>query len=198
MQIPTMPQQSSQQQNPVTWGLDGILPAARIQYNDLQPTPAPQAAPALRPGVDVLPPSPQMSAALQSAYAQNPTMPKGMLEAIAMQESSMGTNRANYNPSIGKYAWMFGMTPVAQKELATRGIRTDLDSPGGAARAAAAYLSLSQGKYGDNASWYKQGYNGSTSMPFNPGKFSSMIDYYAKGSQQAQPASPLPDLTTNL
>ena len=190
MSIPIIPQQNTDQevQEPKSISnLWGLIPSGKMNYSNPTP-PAPVAAP-LKRGVDVLDPSPTMQSAIQSAYKQNPTMPKGMLEAIAMQESSMGTNRANYNPSIGKSAWMFGMTPIAQQELARRGIKTDLNSPGGAARAAAAYLSLSNGKYPDHATWYKQGYNGSSTTPFNAGRFSNMVGYYGSQGGQA-PSTP--------
>jgi hypothetical protein len=139
--IPLAPQAN---QGTMSYGysMDGLMPARTATWT-APPQPQTPSVP-LKEGVDVLPPTPAMSDALETAYAQNPAMPRGMLESTAMQESSMGTNKANYNPSIGQYAYVFGLTPVAVKELSMKVIPTNLNTLGGAARAAAAYLSLSR------------------------------------------------------
>lgn len=86
----------------------------------------------------------QLASTIADAYAKYPSLPRGVLETAILQESSMGTNPANYNPSIGKYAWLVGFTNIAKDELTRARQAVDLDTPEGAVAAMARYLSLKQ------------------------------------------------------
>ena len=84
-----------------------------------------------------------------------------LLSAVINQESSMGTNPANFNDSIGKSAWLVGMTRIALDELKRRGINASAETPQEAIDAAAAYISLAKDKYKNPVTlyekWYKTG-----------------------------------------
>lgn len=81
---------------------------------------------------------------VESVYKEHPNLPSGIIEAVLQKESSMGTNRDNYNPNIGEFAWLVGLTKGALKDLDNKGIEYDVDTKSGAIRAAAEYLNLRQ------------------------------------------------------
>lgn len=82
--------------------------------------------------------------AVAMVYQKHPDLPKGIVEAVLQQESSMGTARNNYNPDIGEYAWLVGFTKIAKKELIRNGIHPDLSTPIGAINAMADFIALKQ------------------------------------------------------
>lgn len=86
----------------------------------------------------------RLKPAVKSVYETHPELPKGIIETILQQESSMGTNKKNYNPDIGEFAWLVGLTKVALKDLEDNGIDYDVDTKSGAIRAAGDYLALRQ------------------------------------------------------
>lgn len=67
---------------------------------------------------------------------------KKMLRTVLMKESSMGTIKDSYNPSIGEYAYLTGMTESSKKTLKEKGIKYDLNTPDGNIMATAQFLKL--------------------------------------------------------
>jgi hypothetical protein len=51
---------------------------------------------------------------IQKAYSLYPEVPKGLLETVLMQESSMGTNTANAKRSAGNYGYLAGITKTGR------------------------------------------------------------------------------------
>lgn len=87
---------------------------------------------------------------VQTAYQKYPQVPKGLLESILQQESSMGTNDASYDPSIGESAWLGGLTKSAKDELMRRtGKEPDFQTQNGAIDSMAQYLSLIKDRHND-------------------------------------------------
>lgn len=80
--------------------------------------------------------------ALEQAYKAYPKLPRGILEATLMQESSMGTNPGSYNPKIGESAWLGGMTTGASQALQQKGRPVELNSQAGTINAMAAYMDM--------------------------------------------------------
>ncbi len=135
------------------------LVSSHVSYS--APTPPPQmVAPkvALPPvigslpsGTKVAPLPPQWVEPVKQAYQQYPDIPKGIVEAILHQESSMGSNDTNYNPQIGESAWLAGLTTGAKEEIVRRlGQTPDLDSQAGTIQAIAAYLSLIRNRHDES------------------------------------------------
>ena len=56
-------------------------------------------------------------------------IPKGMLEAIFMQESSAGTNATNKNPKLGNSAYMVGLASEGIDHLRKVGYQGDYNKP---------------------------------------------------------------------
>ena len=106
-------------------------------------------------------------------------IPRGLLAAVVMQESSMGTNASNSNPTIGKNAWWVGFTKIATKELKRRGKAVDLSTPQGAIQAAADYLALSKGKHKGIAEWYDKGYSSGKLPPHILKQFEEIAEFYS-------------------
>lgn len=73
-------------------------------------------------------------------------VPPYLLAATFHQESSAGTNKANYNPKIGEQAWLMGMTDTAKKDLEKK-YKIDLNTEQGVFDASALY-------YADRAKEY--------------------------------------------
>jgi len=89
-------------------------------------------------------------------YKNNPSIPKGILESILMQESSMGNNKTQYNKKIGEYAWLVGFTDIATKDLLRKGIVPDLNTVKGAIKALADYLSIRQNEFDEKGNITKK------------------------------------------
>lgn len=58
----------------------------------------------------VVTPDPYIQKGLQSAYSLYPEVPKGLIEAVMMQESSMGKNLKNKKADAGQYGYLGGIT----------------------------------------------------------------------------------------
>lgn len=136
-------------------------------------TPVATAVPGLTPRV--VPPT--LKQAYAQAYKIAPTLPKGILEATTMQESSLGTNPGGYNPKIGESAWLVGMTNDAKKYLQSKGVPVDLNSQAGAISAMAQYLAARQSGVDDKGKPFSYG--------SNPAKF--YVDRYKTRSKSALP-----------
>lgn len=133
----------------------------------------------LETGTTVRPVRTKLKDAIAQAYQAVPTIPKGVVEALLMKESSMGTNAANRNPDIGKYAYLVGMTKIAKKELIRNGIHPDLDTPEGAIKAAAQYWDLQDDKHATSSEVYNQWYSSGKLKPEQLSQFDDMVKYYA-------------------
>lgn len=131
---------------------------------------------------------------IQEAYSRYPALGKkykGLLEAILMQESSMGTIDTNYNPKIGESAWLAGATDMLKKELEGKGIKYDLNTQRGLINAMAAFLDVKKTvlnpgstipkEYNDPVNLYLQRYKtvaGKTLTPDQVERFREYINYY--------------------
>lgn len=67
------------------------------------PTPQPTAT-------SPIPVPKQLAPHIDTAYALYPEVPRGMLESVLMQESSMGQNATNSNADAGNYGYLSGIT----------------------------------------------------------------------------------------
>lgn len=131
---------------------------------------------------------------IENAYARNPTLPKGIIEATIMKESSMGTNRSNYNPDIGEYAYLVGFTNIAKRELLKKGIVPDFSTKQGAINALADYMALRQKVHDDVGNVvrtredpveiYDSGYSSGKLTPEQLQSFKDMVEYYKSGGQK--------------
>jgi hypothetical protein len=131
---------------------------------------------------------------VQTAYEKNPNLPKGILEAILQQESSMGSNDGSYNPEIGESAWLGGFTQAAKDELKRRTNQDpDLHTQNGVVQAMAQYLSLVKDRHNDKGEvvnsiedpveLYNDYYKTTSGHKLTPEQlkhFKSMIDHYSK------------------
>lgn len=132
-------------------------------------------------GTTVRPVSEKYKGAIEQAYNSAPTINKGVVEAVLMKESSMGTNAKNKNLAIGKYAYLVGFTRDAKQELIRNGIVPDLDTPAGAIKAAAQFWDLRDDKYENATSTYNHHYSSGKLTPEQLKEFEDMVKYY--GSQ---------------
>ena len=212
------PQPNAQPDQAPTMGYKSIfgIPYARtMQFNNTPPgqaTPAPTVPTPyqLKEGVDVIQPGPRMSAAFQSAYKQNPDFPRGHLESLAMQESSMNNRDTNYNPINGRFGYVFGLTSGAFTDTKTS--PQDANTLEGAANVAAKYYSMrsklhdASGNVVQTLTKPSDIYNRYTvpsahpDKTFNPQKYDAMVDYYARPASttpqiQSQSGRTLQDLT---
>ena len=129
-----------------------------------------------------------MIGAFKGAYKSNPDVAPGSLEALAMQESSMGTNKSQYNPNNGKYGYLFGLTPGAFTDTGFK--PSDANTMEGAANVAAKYYSMRSklhGATGDVIKTYTtpsdiyNRYTVTSAHPktaFDEDKYNTMVDYY--------------------
>jgi len=134
-------------------------------------------------------PTSRMKETISAVYKSNPEVPKGLLEAILMQESSMGATTTNKNKSIGDYAYLVGFTPVAKQELIRNGIIPDLNTPAGVLQATADYYKLkkdirdAQGNithtYDNMAKWYAERFSSGKLKPETIQQFGHLYDYYS-------------------
>ena len=154
----------------------------------------------IKEGVDVIKPGPRMSAALQSAYKQNPDVSPGHLESLAMYESKMNNDNSQYNPINGRFGYVFGLTTGAFAD--TKSKPQDANTLDGAANIAAKYYSM-RSKIHDASGNVIQTltkpsdiynrYTVPTAHPattFNPQKYDGMVNYFA------QPATTSPQITS--
>ena len=136
----------------------------------------------LRSGAQATAPTPELSSALQDAYSNNPSIPAGHLEALTMQESSMGYNKSGYNASNGKFGYVFGLSAPAFKDVGAS--PKDANTLTGAANVAAKYYAKYYKSTNDPATQYKQYYNRNPAAPFNPAQYNSQVSFYAPLSPQ--------------
>jgi hypothetical protein len=146
------------------------IPANTISYAGPPEAPvAPQSAPQPTQTMDVEQPAPRFQSEpidlptgkartlpknwapyVKTAYEKNPNLPKGLIQAILQQESSMGSNDASYNPQIGESAWLGGFTQAAKDELKRRTNQDpDLHTQDGVIQSIAQYLSLVKDRHND-------------------------------------------------
>lgn len=127
--------------------------------------------------------------AINSAYQQYPTLPKGIVESVLMKESSMGTNSASYNKINGESAWLGGLTQGAANELQKRGTSTNFNTQEGAINGVASYLAYRQNGILNNGKTYKitdpsnlyfNRYKGSPSSSNERKVFAQYLNYYSK------------------
>lgn len=74
-------------------------------------------------------------------------LPKGMLDHVLFRESSRGVKRTNQSWDVGEYGWLTGFTHEAKKQLNKEGIAWDANSPEGAIKASADYLTYLKDNY---------------------------------------------------
>lgn len=131
---------------------------------------------------------------IADVYKKYPKLPKGYMEALLMQESSMGTNPTNYNSQIGESAWLGGLTSVARQDLARKGIQSDFNTQAGAIQAAGDYSAMRQSgvddkgtpfEYKDPLELYENRYKtrSKRSLPLRPSARQQFIDsvaFYSK------------------
>jgi hypothetical protein len=120
---------------------------------------------------------------IKTVYAKHPDLPKGVLEALLMKESTMGHDNSNQNDRIGKYAWLVGFTNIAKKDLLQNGIVPDLSTREGAIEAAAQYWKLRGNKNDSPMEIYNDVYSSGLLKPEDLQKFDDMIKYYASTNQ---------------
>lgn len=147
-------------------------------------------------GVNLRTVPPQWKGNIESAYNSHPELQKypGLIEAILMQESSMGVNDRNYNPKLGESAWLGGVTDIMKKELERNGKTVDTNSQKGVINAIADYLSLkskvtnpgskTSSSYKDSVNLYLQRYKTASGVKLSQEaiqRFRSYLNYY-KGS----------------
>ena len=150
-------------------------------------------------GVNVRQVPEQWQSNIDQAYQSHPALQKypGLIQAILMQESSMGTADANYNPKIGESAWLGGLTNTMKAELVRNGIKVDANSQKGVINAIADYLTLKSKvtnpgskvttSYKDPVNLYLQRYKTASGVKLSPkaiARFRSYVNYY-KDSQLA-------------
>lgn len=82
-----------------------------------QPEPAPKPTTLVPRGTDksgaLIPPK-ELDPMFDRAYEIYPEIPRGLLETILMQESSMGTDDRNRTANAGKYGWLGGITKTGR------------------------------------------------------------------------------------
>lgn len=144
----------------------------------------------LKSGQQAIMPPADYSSAFQSVYEKNPDLPKGHLESLAMQESSMGTNKANLNLANGKFGYVFGLTPGAFADTKTQ--PKNANTLAGAANVAAKYYQMRSqihdetGKATESLTKPSDIYNRYTvpsahpDTQFNPAKYDSLAGHYAQ------------------
>lgn len=130
-------------------------------------------------GTQVRSTHPKLKTAIQSTYKNNPDLPKGLLESLLMKESSMGYDKKNYNPKIGEYAWLGGITPIAKQELLRRGFNVDVSTPEGAMDAMAKYWLSTASKDTDVIGNYHEKYSSGRLNEKQLAQFKDMYDYYS-------------------
>lgn len=114
---------------------DHLTAKMSFQNAQQQAPAAPAASPSYRPVPSTY--SPYIS----EAYRQNPSLPKGFLEAALNQESSVGTDTRNRNNDVGRYGYLVGFTNQTAKDPSVSKLGLNFDTPGSAIMSAAKYMS---------------------------------------------------------
>lgn len=137
--------------------------------------------------------------ALATAYQTHPNIPPGTLEAILMQESSMGTNPNGYNKNNGESSWLAGLTPAAAQDLTQKNIAHNFNTQSGAIQGMANYLATRQSGVDDKgkpfnitdpSQLYFQRYKTASpnALPTSPQaqkNFKAYVSYYANANKQS-------------
>lgn len=129
---------------------------------------------------------------INSTYQNNPDLPKGILEAILMKESSMGKDATSTNSSIGAYAYLTGFTKIAKAELIKHNIIPDLNTPAGVLKATADYIKITKDirdesgavvhTYDNWTKWYNERYSSGKLKEEDIERFDVMMKYYASSN----------------
>lgn len=139
--------------------------------------------------VEIRIPPKRLQDTLSITYENNPDIPKGLLEALLMKESSMGVSSTNKNSKIGDYAYLVGFTPVAKAELIRNGIVPDLNTPQGVLQATADLIRLKKDirdvngnvvyTYNNWTKFYNERFSSGKLKQSDLDTFKAMMDYYA-------------------
>ena len=130
-------------------------------------------------GTQVRSTHPKLKDAITTTYKNNPDLPKGLLEALLMKESSMGYDKKSYNPKNGEYAWLGGITPIAKRELLRRGFDVNVNTPEGAMDAMAKYWLITANKDTDVVGNYHEKYSSGKLNEKQLAQFRDMYNYYS-------------------
>jgi hypothetical protein len=130
-------------------------------------------------GTEVRDVHPKLAAEITTTYKNNPDLPKGILEALLMKESTMGYDNSQKNTKIGDYAWLGGMTQIAKQELIRNGITPDLKTKAGTLDAMAKFWLLKSKGDPDPVHTYNEDYSSGLLDDEQLQKFKDMVDYYS-------------------
>lgn len=99
---------------------------------------------------------------LARAYADNPDLVPGFLEAVIMKESEMGTKGQDTPGNAGKLGWIAQFKNSAEAALKEENIPYNLETEDGVIKAMTDYLKLRAKKLGvsDPTELYMRGYYG--------------------------------------
>lgn len=122
---------------------------------------------------------PKLKTEIANTYINNPDLPKGVIEALLMKESSMGYDDNNKNKDIGEYAWLGGMTRIAKKELIRHGIVPDLNTKQGVLDAMAKFWLIKSKGDPDILHTYNFDYSSGKLDDKKLNQFKEMYDYYS-------------------
>ena len=121
---------------------------------------------------------------VQKAYQDNAEIPKGLLEAIVMQESSMGTVDTNRNKDIGESAWLVGMTNIGKAEIKrVLGKDVAVQSVEDAVRAMTDFIKATKGDITDPVDYYFEKYTApENDTPEKRKRFAELVAHYANSA----------------
>ncbi len=138
---------------------------------------------------EVRPPSKRLQDTIDETYRNNPGLPAGLLRALLMKESSMGSDTKDKNPDIGEFAYLTGITKIGKKELIRNGIVPDLNTHAGVLQATADLWNIRKDlrnsdhsirhTYNNITKWYNERYSSGKLSPEDLLKFSQMYEYYS-------------------
>ena len=138
---------------------------------------------------EVRTPPKRLQESINSTYKNNPDIPKGLLEAILMKESAMGSMTNQRNTDIGQFAYLTGFGKNAKAELIRNGIVPELNTHAGVLQATADYYKLKKDlkdekgnvkhTYDNMTKWYNERYSSGKLKPEDIEKFEHMFDYYS-------------------
>lgn len=132
--------------------VNGSMPGGRVNYTAPAPAPALPGTPAFTSSAPIVKAGsqeyrsvpPAWQSYINDAYKAHPNLPRGLLEAVLMNESSMGTISSQYDKRNGESGWIAGMTDPARQHLNMHNIPNNLDTQQGAINGMADYLSTRQ------------------------------------------------------
>ena len=130
-------------------------------------------------GTEVRDVHPDLKNAISLGYQNNSQLPKGLLEALLMKESSMGYNDKNRRKDIGEYAWLGGITKIAKTDLIQNGIVPDLSTREGAIDAMAKFWLLRADPKANIVDNYHRVYSSGLLKDEQLNEFNDMFKYYA-------------------